>query len=49
MIRDGHVEEKQQQRQENLGHRRRQRRAVPTASRFESAEEDGGQARSMVG
>ncbi|MBI2692016.1 MAG: HD domain-containing protein [Solirubrobacterales bacterium] len=49
LIRDGHVEEKQQQRQENLGHRRRARRAVPTASNFESAEEDGGQARSMVG
>jgi HD-GYP domain-containing protein (c-di-GMP phosphodiesterase class II) len=49
MIRDGHVEEKQQQRQENLGHRRRARRAVPTSSSFESAEEDGGQARSMVG
>lgn len=49
LIRDGHVEEKQQQRQENLGHRRRARRAVPTASSFESADEDGGQARSMVG
>lgn len=49
LIRDGHVEEKQQQRQENLGHRRRARRVVPTPSSFESAEEDGGQAHSMVG
>jgi HD-GYP domain-containing protein (c-di-GMP phosphodiesterase class II) len=49
MIRDGHVEEKQKERQENLGHRRRQRRAVPTASHIETADEDGGQARSMVG
>ncbi|MBJ7354533.1 MAG: HD domain-containing protein [Thermoleophilaceae bacterium] len=49
LIRDGHVEEKQQQRQENLGHRRRQRRAVPTASHLEAADEDGGQAHSMVG
>lgn len=49
MIRDGHVEEKQKQRQENLGHRRRQRRPMPTPSRIEAADEDGGQARSMVG
>ncbi|MBJ7459074.1 MAG: HD domain-containing protein [Thermoleophilaceae bacterium] len=49
LIRDGHVEEKQQQRQKNLGHRRRQRRAVPVASSFGTADEDGGQARSMVG
>ena len=49
MIRDGHVVEKQQQRQENLGQRRRARRAVPTASSFESADEDGDQAHSMVG
>ncbi|MGK2879223.1 MAG: HD-GYP domain-containing protein [Solirubrobacterales bacterium] len=49
MIRDGHVEEKQQQRQENLGHRRRQRRAAPAASNFGTAEEDGDQAHSMVG
>jgi response regulator RpfG family c-di-GMP phosphodiesterase len=49
LIRDGHVEEKQQQRKENLGHRRRQRRAMPAPSSFESADEDGGQARSMVG
>jgi len=49
LIRDGHVEEKQQQRQENLGHRRRARRSVPTVSSFGTAEEDGDQAHSMVG
>jgi response regulator RpfG family c-di-GMP phosphodiesterase len=49
MIRDGHVEEKQQQRQENLGHRRRQRRSVPASSPLAAADEDSGQARSMVG
>jgi response regulator RpfG family c-di-GMP phosphodiesterase len=49
MIRDGHVEEKQQQRQENLGHRRRARRAVPNSSPLAAADEDGGQQHSMVG